>query len=268
MTDIGAARAEGIDAPSDKGVPALARGARILDAIVASDQPLTVSDLARRLGLPKSTVHGLCATLLDLGLLSRRGGNAFRIGPHVMRWAGAFLAQTDLTAEFSQLWDSVGDLGDETITLSVLDGPEVVYIGCRNSGSRLGITFRIGMRLPAAFTATGNAILSTMSDLKVRALLSGPWPEPLTQRSVRDMDGLLAQLADCRARGYSIDDGQTREGMVCFGTPVRDSTNHAVAGVAVSLLAANVDEATMRRAVASIQTVAHQLSLRLGAHFD
>jgi DNA-binding IclR family transcriptional regulator len=249
---------------SEKGVPALIRGSRVLDAVVASDQPLTVSDLARRLNLPKSTVHGLCGTLVDLGLLSRRNGN-FLIGPHVMRWANAFLAQTDLTAEFAALWDNLAVLSNETITLSVLDGAEVVYIACRNSSSSLGITFRIGMRLPAPFTATGKSILSTMPDAQVRKLLAGHWPKPLTRRSVQNIDALIGELDECRRRGFSIDDGQTREGMYCFGTPVRDSSNQVVAGVAVSLLATRVDEHTTELAAESIQTIAHQLSMRLGA---
>lgn len=254
-----------VAADGEKGVPALVRGSRVLDAVMASEQPLTVSDLARQLELPKSTVHGLCVTLVNLGLLTRRNGNSFCIGPHVMRWASAFLARTDLTAEFSALWDNLRVLTNETITLSVLDGPEVVYIGCRNSASPLGITFRIGMRLPAAFTATGKAILSTMTESQVRAIMGESWPEPLTPRSVTSIDKLLRELDDCRIRGFSIDDGQTREGMYCFGTPVRDSTNQAVAGVAVSLLVAKVDEATIKLAAHCIKAIAYQLSIRLGA---
>jgi DNA-binding IclR family transcriptional regulator len=104
-----------------------------------------------------------------------------------------------------------------------------------------------------------------MPDAQVRKLLAGHWPRPLTPRSVHDIDALLGELAECRRRGFSIDDGQTREGMYCFGTPVRDSSNQVVAGVAVSLLATRVDERTTELAAKSIQTIAHQLSMRLGA---
>ncbi len=261
-------RPAGAVAGAGRWVPALTRASQILDVVMAAEQPQTVSTLARDLGLPKSTVHGLCATLVHLGLLTRRDGNSFRLGPHVMRWASAFLARTDLTAEFSALWDDLQVLTNETITLSVLDGADVVYIGCRNSSSPLGISFRIGMRLPAAFTATGKAIMSTMRESQVREIMSRPWPEPLTSRSVRSINALLRELRDSRERGYSIDDGQTREGMYCFGTAVRDSANQAVAGVAVSLLAEKVDEATMQLAARSIQTIARKLSIRLGADLD
>ncbi len=250
---------------SKVGVPALVRSCGILDLVVTSDQPLTVSGLAQQLKLPKSTVHGLCSTMVMLGLLTRRDGNVFRIGPHVMRWANSFLARTDLTGEFSALWDDLHVLTNETITLSVLDGSEVVYIGCRNSASSLGITFRIGMRLPAVYTATGKAILSTLTESEVRQVTAGPWPAPLTPRSITSVDMLLRELQETRKRGFSVDDGQTREGMYCFGTAVRDSSNLAIAGVAVSLLATAADMKTAKLAGKSIQIIARQLSRRLGA---
>jgi IclR family transcriptional regulator, blcABC operon repressor len=249
----------------ERGVPALVRGARVLDAVMTSHQPMNITELARSLKLAKSTVHGICTTLVDLNLLARRNGTSFCIGPHVMRWASAFIGQTDVTSEFSALWDNLRVLTDETITLSVLDGPEVIYIACRNSASPLGITFRIGMRLPAAFTATGKAILSTMTDQQVREIMSGPWPKLRTPHSIRGIDALLQELNNCRRRGYSIDDEQTLEGMYCFGTPVRDSTDRAVAGIAVSLLTTRVNASTTKLAVKSIKAMAHQLSFRLGA---
>lgn len=249
----------------ERGVPALVRGASVLDAVMASQQPMTITDLARWLKLPKSTVHGLCTTLVDLNLLARRNGTYFCIGPHVMRWASAFLGQTDLTSEFSALWDELRVLTGDTITLSVLDGPEVIYIACRNAVSPLGITFRIGMRLPAAFTATGKAILSTMTEQQVRAIMLGPWPKPRTPHSVDGIDALLRELEDCRKRGFSIDNEQTLEGMYCFGAPVRDSTGRAVAGIAASSLATQVNGSTTKLAAQGIKTMARQLSLRLGA---
>lgn len=248
-----------------RNVPALTRAHALLDMIAAAELPLSVSEIARRLDLPKSTAHGLCTTLANLGLLSRRPDGGFIMGPHVMRWANAFMARADLVAEFADLWDSLNVFYGETITLSVLEGAEVIYVACRNSISPLGVTFRIGMRLPAAFTATGKAILSTMADGQVRAVMANRWPEPLTPHSVRTIDELLAELAETRARGFSIDNGQIREGMWCFGTPVRNATNQVAAGVAVSILAAQVDQATIDLVARNIRKVADLLSFRLGA---
>jgi IclR family transcriptional regulator, blcABC operon repressor len=246
-------------------VPALVRAGRLLDLVSAAPGPMTVSELARRLELPKSTVHGLCATLANLDLLARESDRGFKIGPHVMRWANAFAARTDVATEFVALWDSFNVLPGETITLSMLDGAEVVYIACRNSSAALGVTFRVGMRLPAPFTATGKAILSTMSEEAVRGIMANRWPEPLTQYSVRDIDSFLEELAVTRERGFSIDNGQVREGMWCFGIPVRNAENRVVAGVAVSMLSGQVDQPTTDLIARTIRRVANTLSARLGA---
>ena len=79
------------------------------------------------LGLSKSTVHVLCGTLLDLGLLARVGSAHFAIGPHALRWAGAFQSQSDLATEFNRVWDELNVLPEETVTLSILSGTDVVY---------------------------------------------------------------------------------------------------------------------------------------------
>ena len=250
---------------TERHVPALMRAQALLDLVATSSAALTVSELARTLDLPKSTVHGLCATLVHLGLLARRGETAFKIGPHVMRWADAFLAGADVTTEFAALWDGLNVLSGETITLSTLEGAEVVYIACRNSTSPLGLSFRVGMRLPAPFTATGKAILSTMSEAGVRGIMANRWPDPLTPNSVRDIDSFLGELEETRDRGFSIDNGQVREGMWCFGTTVRNAENHVIAGVAVSMLSGQVDQPTTDLIARNIQRVANLLSLRMGA---
>ncbi|HUG62631.1 MAG TPA: IclR family transcriptional regulator [Methylomirabilota bacterium] len=182
-----------------------------------------------------------------------------------MRWANAFLQNSDLTTEFVGLWDSLDILRGETITLSVLEGAEVVYIACRNSTSPLGVTFRIGMRLPAPFTATGKAILSAMADEQVRAVMANRWPAPMTSNSVRSLDELLEELAQIRKNGYSLDNGQVQDGMWCFGTPVLNSANKVIAGVAVSMLANEIQHNQIGAISNNVRQVANMLSYRLGA---
>ncbi|MBV9811655.1 MAG: IclR family transcriptional regulator, partial [Acetobacteraceae bacterium] len=156
-------------------------------------------------------------------------------------------------------------LPEETVTLSILSGTEVVYIACRNGTRPIGISFRAGMRLPAPFTATGKAILSTLSDEEVRALFRCGWPPPMTRASITSTDALLVELAETRARGFSVDHGQSRDGASCFGAPVfGPGDRQAVAGVAVALLTVAADETTIETAGRAVRTVATRLSQRLG----
>lgn len=247
-------------------VPAVTRATRLLDALAHAREPMPLSELTRQLNLPKSTVHGLCTTLVQAGLVTRFENGTYHLGLHIMDLAHAFLARTDLTVQFAKLWDSLALLPEETIILSVLDGADVVYIACRNGSRPLGVGFRIGMRLPANCTASGKALLSSLSPERVGELMGTAGLRPLTRKSVAELATLQRQLALVRKRGYSVDDEETRDGMICFGAPVFDSSrDEAVAGVGVSLLKATVDQSQRVLAAQAVKQMAEALSKSMGA---
>jgi DNA-binding IclR family transcriptional regulator len=251
--------------PEAKPVPALVRFAGIMDALAGDPRPRGVSELARELGLPRSTVHGLCRTLVDLQILMRVNETDYAVGPHVLAWAGAFTRQSSVTRAFNELAERAGL--PETINLSVLVGAEIMYIACRQGSDPLGVRFHEGLRFPAPFTATGTAILSTMSDEEVTGLIGKKLPPGLTTNSITAFDALLAEMAQVRKRGYSIDDGQVREAMVCCGAPVfaAGSEDRAVAGVAMALLSRRASRADLKALGESVRAFAGDLSERLGA---
>ncbi|CAX17056.1 putative transcriptional regulator (plasmid) [Methylorubrum extorquens DM4] len=242
------------------------RAHAILDLVALTPSSLGLAQIARHLALPKSTVHGLCNTLIALGLLERHAAGGFSLGGHVMTWANAFVARSDMVGEFSRLWEESAELQAQTITLSTLEGAVVTYIACRDGADPLGITFRIGMRLPAAYTATGKAMLSTLGDSALRDLYADGLPEPLTGHSVASLDRLLVELQETRARGYSIDAGQVREGMTCFGAAICNfSGDRAIGGIAISVRSSELCE---DRGIALGRSIVHYatiLSRRLGA---
>lgn len=246
--------------------PAVVRAVQVLDAIAAAADPLTLADLTRLTGAPKSSLHGMCDSLVQLQLIKRLPSGAMAMGPHVMTWANAFLSQTQITEEFRALWDETDAFHDATVTLSMLEGTEVVYLACQNGDRPLGVTFRIGMRLPAPYTATGKAMLSTLPSADVKRLFDDGLPPALTRASVATAAALAAELEQVRTVGYSLDHGQMREGMTCFGAPVFDAQRtRAVGGIAVSYLTSEIDAATGERIGRQVRALADRLSARLGA---
>lgn len=245
--------------------PALRRAVRVLDYIAAAPRRPTAADITRALDLPKSSAHGLLGAMADLRLVARAEDGGFRLGPHVMRWANSFLAELDLVSVFQDYFAENPDLARHTVTLSVRDGAEVVYLGCRNAAQPLGVTFRIGMRLPAAFTATGKALLAELDDAELDALLRREgFPAPLTPCSAPSLEVLRGELAQVRQRGFSIDDGQVREGMICLGAVLRDHAGAASAAIALSLTRSEATEAEIASLGAQLRDAAAALSRRLG----
>lgn len=249
-------------------VPAVARAARVLDALAHCRQPLSLAALVRSLALPKSTVHGLCATLALAGLVERLDDGTYQLGTRVLDLAHAYMARTDLTAVFQSLTGTGNPLPEESIVLSVLDGPDIVYVGCRHGTRAFGFQFRIGMRLPANCAASGKAIMSTLPAESVTELaLSGAFV-PLTRKSVTRAAPLLVQLQQARRLGYAIDDEETRRGMVCIGAPVfGPGSTRAVAGVAVSMPKPALTPQRRELAIDAVRQLAEAITRRLGGHW-
>ncbi|MFT9295599.1 MAG: IclR family transcriptional regulator [Acetobacter orientalis] len=255
--------------PTDS-VPALRRAVRVLDMVKESARSPLAADIARQLDLPRSTVHGLLAVMVELGLLEKNATQGYRLGTRLLDWVGGVTEKRDLVTEFYQALDGFSDLDSFTVTLTLLEGMEVVYVACRNSATVLGASFRVGMRLPAIFTATGNAMLAEMDDTTFREWLTlhpaSTWPNPLTPNGIRSVTTLVREIAEIRERGYAVDDEQVHDGLWCFGAGVKDYSGRMVAGVGVSLPQtdlARYDVAELGgRAVALAQAVSTRLGYR------
>ena len=246
-------------------VPAVSRAPAVLERLAGAREPLTLARLASDLALPKSSVHGLCSTLVSLGYMRRQFDGAFLIGPRVMGLSEAFVSGTDVAQEFNALWDSDGSVPEETVVLSVLSGGDALYIGVRNSARPLGPAFTVGMRLPAYLSGSGKAMLSRRPVAEVRRLYADGLQTRLTAKGPRDIEALLEELALTSKRGYSFDDETVREGVCSFGAPVVNAAGLAVAGVSVCVHKALLGAGRGKRYRALVLGVAVALSERLGA---
>ncbi|MGZ5215810.1 MAG: helix-turn-helix domain-containing protein, partial [Caldimonas sp.] len=89
-------------------VPAVSRALALLERLAGAREPMSLARLAAELALPKSSVHGLCNTLVSFGYLRRQPDGTFLIGPRVMGLAEAFVSGTDVAQEFNALWTDSG----------------------------------------------------------------------------------------------------------------------------------------------------------------
>jgi DNA-binding IclR family transcriptional regulator len=244
----------------------VARAVDLLDAVAAATEPLGISELSRRLGLSKSSVHGLATTLVHCGLLERAPNGGLSIGPKSIAWAGAFSERSNLVSAFGEIARDFAPLAEETVMLSVLDGAQVFYLACRHGSKPLAVNFRVGGRFPAWCTSTGKAMLATLPPAQARATLLAAPMRPLTRHGPATVEALLAQLEQVRRQGHAVDDEETAEGMNCFGAPVfAAGSTQAVAAVGVSLIKSTTDARRREQVIASIRELARRLSARLGA---
>ena len=244
-------------------VPAIDRMCLILDLITDTNFPLTSAEIAEKLELPRSSTHNLLQSLLSKHLVFKDRDNRFHLGSYLLYWAGKYEKQHSIIDVFHDLIVNHPILLQHTVTLSKIDGKEVVFLACHESPAPLGFTFRSGVRVPAPFSATGKAMLSTYDDETITQLFGQHMPKAYTSRSVQQLNILIDELDEVRKTGISLDDGQLREGMYCLGTCVVDNDGNPLAGMAISFVK---EEYELHREAVSqaLLSLAHDISSRLG----
>jgi DNA-binding IclR family transcriptional regulator len=248
---------------SNIAVPALDKTFQILDLITDSSQPLTAAYIAKQLDLPRSSTHNILQSLLTKHVIYKDSDNRFHLGSYLLYWAGKYEQQQGVIQLFKDLIVQYPVLLQHTVTLSKLDLGEVVFLACHEAPAPLGFTFRAGVRVPAVFSATGKAMLSTMSMPTIKSLYEGVFPEPITPNGVNNFVSLATELSAIEQSRISLDDGQLRDGMYCLGTYIRNAAGNAVSGMAVSFLQAEY-EAKRTEVSAVLIELAEQMEQRLG----
>ena len=205
-------------ADADSLAPAVTRAALILRILADNGgEPAGPSELARRLGFPKSSIANICGALAEAGLV-RRIGTGFALGRGLAELGGAYLLTVDQVQEFYEASRLLPTGSEETVQFAVLDGLEVIYLARHDGRQQVRLTSGIGRRLSAMSTATGKAALASLDDRELERRLADVTELPaLTPRSHRRVDDLMADLLEVRRRGYAIDDEETVEGVVCYG---------------------------------------------------
>ena len=201
--------------------PAVTRAATLLGLLAENaGEPAGPSELARRLGIPKSSVANICAALADAGLV-RRIGTGFGLGRRLAELGGAYLTTVDQVQEFYEASRQLPNGSDETVQFAVLDGLDVTYLARHDGRQQIRLTSGIGRRLPAISTATGKAALASLDDHELNRRLGGLTILPkVTPNSHETVAELMADLEEVRRRGFAIDDEENVEGVVCFGVVI------------------------------------------------
>ncbi|WP_246618475.1 IclR family transcriptional regulator [Streptomyces javensis] len=194
----------------------------------------TLTDLAKGLGLSKSTVLRLLAPLRELRLVDQDAENGrYRLGPQNAFLGQVYLERLDFReAAAPHLHELVESIG-ETVHLVVFDPPEIVYIDKVESPQPVRMHSRIGSRQPAYCTAVGKAFLAHSSDALVDQVIARGMP-PRTPATITTAERLHAELTAVRERGYAIDDVENEEEIRCVAAPVFDHSGAVATAISVS----------------------------------
>lgn len=191
----------------------------IFDVLADNADGVSLGDVARATGLPKSSAFRYLATLESRHYVEkdRENGN-YRLGRALLPTQGRQLELLATRARpvMAELRDRFG----ETVNLGVLDGDRISYIEILESPKSMRLAARRGDRHPIHSTALGKAVAATLPTGVVASILEGEGMPQLTPRTVSDPDRYLEELEEIRDRGFALDDRENEEDGRCVATAV------------------------------------------------
>lgn len=251
-----------IDTPDKYIVPGLDRGLRILCEFSRREPVLSAPELARRLGIPRSTVFRLLATLERLGLVERdASGRDYSLGLGTLRLGFEMLASKELTELGKPILEKLRDQLNYTCNLVVRDGRSVVYVVRSVVSSAYSNTVQLGTRLPAHATVLGRVLLSELSFAELQEL----YPEEHLQAATEKTPGTVAELyrriqADKNTQCV-FEPAYFEPSIATLAVPVRGERGAVVSALGVTLPSSHAaDAVTVARLTRAACAAANELS--------
>jgi IclR family KDG regulon transcriptional repressor len=216
------------------GLSSVANSLRLIRAFSEDRYEIGISDLAKRLGLAKSTVHRLASTLLDQGMLEQNAGDGkYRLGLALFELGTLVRRKMDFTVEARPFLRTLMEKTGETVHLAILDHDSVLYIITHESKQALRMGSKVGTRVPVHSTAVGKTLLAFQPEAEVARIIALGLPAS-APNTIVDAKALQRELALVRARNYAVDDEESEVGLRSIAAPVFSHSGNVVAAISIA----------------------------------
>ena len=235
-------------------VQSVDRALDLLEALGEAERSLSLAEVAGRTGLTSPTAHRLLRTMQARGYVGQNAVREYSPGPALI--ALGRKATPPLAALAQPLLVELEEISQETANLAVLDQDLIAYIAQVPSRHRMRMFTEVGRQVLPHASGVGKAILSTLPEARVRAIIQRTGLPGYTPSTLTDEAAFFAELRESRRRGFAIDDGEQEVGVRCIAVALPG----LAAAVSISGPAARVTEAESARYVEALQAAAMRLT--------
>ncbi len=248
---------------ADSNLSTVARALAVLGAFSYDEPVLGVSELSRRLGLGKSSVHRMLQTLLEAGFVAKTGDDRYRLGLRLYELGQLAVASLRLREVAHPFLERLRNETGETAHLAVLEGTDVVYLDRFESPRTLRLFSRVGHRGPAYSTSSGKVLLAFGAPETVEAVIANGLrrsaPRTITQRST-----LLRALDEVRRQGYAVSVEEREPGVTSVGAPVFGHDGSCIAAVSIAGPVMRMTPEQLPKLVRLVRRCAADISTSMG----
>jgi DNA-binding IclR family transcriptional regulator len=234
----------------------------VLELLVARG-PLTLAELARELGLAKSTLHRVCSVLVQRAWVIRDEDGLYSLGIQALA-TGSSAAQLPIVVAFRSIAADLLTRHNETVCLGALDGDDSVYVAIEETSHPVRLVTHVGSRTPAFASSSGRVILAARPSEHVAGEYGG---RPLVTPTGRRLNGLaeLNQiLARVREEGFAENDEETAIGLYAVSVPVRNTAGTTLAALTMCIPTSRMSPVRHEQILADLRAAGERFSALVG----
>jgi DNA-binding IclR family transcriptional regulator len=210
----------GAETAMTRRVKSAERTLELLDVLSRASEPLSVAELHRTLGYPRSSFHQLIHTMTDTGWVEVAPDGRVMIGPRALAVGTSYLDRDAALPVARIALERLRDSTGYTAHYARLDGAHVLYLDSRYAHNAARATSRVGRHLPATATSLGKALLAELSDAELGGVLP-PEPYPaLTPHSITTHERLSEDLRRIRLDGFALEEEENTLGVTCIAAAI------------------------------------------------
>jgi IclR family acetate operon transcriptional repressor len=241
-------------------VQSLVRAFGVLDEL-ANNDGASLSEIARKVALPRSTVHRLLTTMEALQYVEfDRRSHLWSIGVQAFTVGAAFVQTRDLGQLGRSIMRSLMTEVHHSVNIAVREGAGMCYVGQVAATGIRKTLVKPGSCLPMHTTASGKVLMAHWEQTQLERFLDRRKLTRPTAKSIVDHDRVREELALVRQRGYAIDDEEQSDGLRCVAAIVLDRYGLPKASLSISDTAARLDDQRIDEIGPSLMLAARQLS--------
>lgn len=250
--------------PGQTTIQALDRAVAILK-VMAEREGMSLTELAEASGQAPATVYRVLSTFEAHGMVEvDPGTQLWFVGQEAFRIGSAFLGRTSLVEQARGVMHALMAETGETANLAIADGGQVVFISQVETHEPIRAFFRPGTRGPIHASGIGKALLAHLPVEAVDRIVAEQGLAAFTARTITGRAVLDAALAEIRAAGFAVDDGERTEGMRCVAAPIFNEFREAIAGVSVSGPTVRMDRVSLAVLGAGVRAAAERITRAIG----
>lgn len=242
----------------------VANSLRLIKAFSEDEYEIGISDLAKRLGLAKSTVHRLASTLLEQGMLEQNPADGkYHLGLALFELGTMVRRKMDFTAEARPFLRTLMEKTGETVHLAILDHDSILYVITHESKQALRMGSKVGTRAPVHSTAVGKVLLASQPEEEIERIVARGLPQS-TPGTIVEAKALRRELALVKAQGHAVDDEESEIGLRAIAAPIRNYSGDVVAAISIAGPVHRMTKKALLSWLRELVDAAEAVSQRLG----